>query len=226
MRRTTVHRTTVHCRTVHRTTVHRTAVAAAAAVILLAGCGGRGAGGTAQDGAGGGSGGSGAMSSAPATPPASGPRSSGPATPPAPVTPSTPGAPSGPVTSSAPGTPSAPGTLPPSSPAPTADGCVTRAELTAADNGRSLCLKRGGEVRITLDGTADRPWKPLTASGDALKPANPGFVILPGDAVAAYEAIAPGTARLTSSRPLCARTDPGQVSCLGIQNWAVAVRVR
>ncbi|MGW4730396.1 hypothetical protein ACWEQC_14705 [Streptomyces shenzhenensis] len=188
-----------------RTTIHRTTVAAAAIAVLLAGCGGRGDGGTTDDGTGGGSG---TTSTAPATPTGSGPRSSGPATP------------------SAPGTPSGPDTAPATSPAPTAGGCATRAELTAADNGRSLCLVRGGVVRITLDGTEDRPWQPLTASGDVLKPVDPGFVILPGDAVAAYEAVAPGTARLTSSRPLCPEAGPGQVSCLGIQSWAVTVRVR
>ncbi|MEU6575884.1 hypothetical protein [Streptomyces sp. NPDC046805] len=112
-------------------------------------------------------------------------------------------------------------------PAPTHGPCVTHAQLTAADDHRVLCLTRGGQVRLTLDGTKDRPWSPVATTGSALKAANPGFVILPGDAVAAYDAIAPGTARLTASRPLCARpTAPGQFSCKGIQEWTVTVRVR
>ncbi|MFJ8791156.1 hypothetical protein [Streptomyces sp. NPDC102462] len=182
------------------TTIHRTALAAVTAAILLAGCGG-------GTGAGGGT--------APSSPASA--STSAPASSPAPR--------STPAPRTAPAPSSGPGTARPPSPAPTAGGCATTAELTAADNGRSLCLARGGVVRITLDGTAERPWKPLTASGDALKPVNPGFVILPGDAVAAYEAVTPGTARLTSTRPLCPEPGPGKVSCLGLQNWSVTIRV-
>lgn len=113
------------------------------------------------------------------------------------------------------------------SPTATAADCARHFELTAADNGRTLCVPKGGQVRLTLDGTKERPWKPLTVTGDALKAANPGIVILPGDAVAAYDAVAPGTAKLSSSRPLCAESpSPGQVSCKGIEEWTVTVQVR
>ncbi|MFG2885335.1 hypothetical protein ACGFYV_24095 [Streptomyces sp. NPDC048297] len=106
-------------------------------------------------------------------------------------------------------------------------GCVAHAELTAADNGRTLCLTRGGDLRLTLDGTRSRPWKPVMTSGTALEAINPGFVILPGDATAAYRAVQPGTAKLTSSRPLCPQpTAPGQVACQGIQEWTATVTVR
>jgi hypothetical protein len=100
--------------------------------------------------------------------------------------------------------------------------------LNADDNGRVLCLTRGGQVRISLDGTKERPWKPVAISGSGvLRPINAGIVIMPGDANVAYEAIASGTVTLTSSRPLCASpSSPGQVSCLGIQDWTVTVRVR
>jgi hypothetical protein len=65
------------------------------------------------------------------------------------------------------------------------------------------------------------------ASGSALKGINAGFVILPGQATAAYQAVATGTEKLTSSRPLCAEpTAPGQVSCKGIQEWTVTVNVK
>ncbi|MFI5685703.1 hypothetical protein [Streptomyces sp. NPDC051636] len=103
--------------------------------------------------------------------------------------------------------------------------CTPRTQLGVADNGRTVCLAKGQMIRLTLDGTKDRPWKPVTADGGALKAANPGFVLQPGDAVAAFEAVAPGTAHLTSSRPLCA-SRPGQVSCKGIQGWTVTVQVR
>ncbi|GGX87255.1 hypothetical protein [Streptomyces anandii] len=181
-----------------RTTPHRITVAAAAATtLLLAGCGAQ------NDG-------KGSAGSATASAPAGGSSS----------------------TSASP-TPSASGSVPPSvtpsdsasaSRPATPSGCTGQSELTAADSGRTVCLTAGGQLRLTLDGTKDRPWTPVKATGTALKAANPGFVIQPGDAVAAFDAVAPGTARLTSSRPLCA-THPGQVSCKGVQEWSVTVRV-
>ncbi|MGW0082424.1 hypothetical protein [Streptomyces sp. NPDC003393] len=121
----------------------------------------------------------------------------------------------GPASPSA--TPSAPGSEAPS-------GCTDQARLGAADSGRTVCLTVGGSVRLTLDGSKDRPWTPVKATGTALTGADPGIVILPGDALAAYTAATPGTARLTSSRPLCA-TGPHKISCKGIQEWTVTVRV-
>ncbi|MFF8596113.1 hypothetical protein ACF061_32710 [Streptomyces sp. NPDC015220] len=114
-------------------------------------------------------------------------------------------------------TPAQPSPKPPS-------GCAHQSELTAADTGRTVCLSVGGYLRLNLDGTKDRPWSPVRATGAVLKGADAGIVILPGDALAAYTAVAPGTARLTSSRPLCA-TGPGKVSCKAVQDWTVTVRV-
>ncbi|KOV94281.1 MULTISPECIES: hypothetical protein [unclassified Streptomyces] len=112
------------------------------------------------------------------------------------------------------------------SPSRSAGGCTGQAELTAADHGRTVCVTRGGEVRLSLDGTRARPWKPVTASGTALQAVNAGFVLQPGDATAAYRAVAAGTVELRSSRPLCAEpTAPGRVSCKGIEEWSVTVRV-
>ncbi|MFI9251419.1 hypothetical protein [Streptomyces sp. NPDC053069] len=110
---------------------------------------------------------------------------------------------------------------------PTGAACAPLVQLKAADNGRTVCVTKGGEVRLTLDGTKSRPWKPVMADGTALKGINAGFVIQPGQATAAYQAVAAGTVKLTSSRPLCAEpTAPGQVSCKGIQEWTVTVNVR
>ncbi|MFE9096391.1 hypothetical protein [Streptomyces sp. NPDC007264] len=125
----------------------------------------------------------------------------------------------GPGTGTGPGS----GTASPS-PTRTAGACTGEASLTAADTGRTLCLTVGGRLRLTLDGSKDRPWTPVTAHGGALRAINAGFVIQPGDAVAAFEAVAPGTARLTATRPLCAKR-PGQTSCLGVQQWTVTVEV-
>ncbi|GGJ17953.1 hypothetical protein [Streptomyces brasiliensis] len=116
----------------------------------------------------------------------------------------------------------------PAGPSTSPGACTSQVQLNADDSGRIICLTRGGQVRITLDGTKERPWKPVAISGSGvLRPINAGIVVMPGDANVAYEAIASGTATLTSSRPLCASpTAPGQVSCMGIQEWTVTVRVR
>ncbi|MFJ4847770.1 MULTISPECIES: hypothetical protein [unclassified Streptomyces] len=104
--------------------------------------------------------------------------------------------------------------------------CPTRLDLTAADTGRTLCVSTGATVRVTLDGTADRPWSPVTLKGGALRAGNAGIGAPRGDAIAAYRAAAPGTARLTATRPLCAQpTAPDRVACLGLQEWTVTVRV-
>ncbi|MEV5848182.1 hypothetical protein AB0M32_40090 [Streptomyces sp. NPDC051985] len=116
-----------------------------------------------------------------------------------------------------------PGTASPSA----STGCDSgTGQLTAADNGRTVCLAVGGQLRLGLDGSKQRPWKAVTATGSALKATNSGIVLQPGDASAAYDAVAAGTATLSSSRPLCAQpTAPGQVSCKAIEEWHVTVRV-
>ncbi|MBV2354402.1 hypothetical protein KUM39_08495 [Streptomyces sp. J2-1] len=103
--------------------------------------------------------------------------------------------------------------------------CASHVELTAADNGHTVCVTRGGEVRLTLDGTKDRPWAGPTVTGGSLTAINAGLVLRPGDATAAYSAQAPGTSTLTSSRPLCAQK-PGEMSCKGLQSWTATVRVK
>lgn len=115
---------------------------------------------------------------------------------------------------------------PPASPTPgPTGGCTTASTLGAADSGRTVCLAVGDTVRISLDGTAKRPWKPVTASDSVLQAANSGFVLQPGDASAAFKAVADGKTRLQSTRPLCA-AQTGRVSCLGIQEWWVTVVVK
>ncbi|AOR34037.1 hypothetical protein BFF78_25955 [Streptomyces fodineus] len=119
------------------------------------------------------------------------------------------------------------GKVSPSASTPAKGGCASLVQLKAADSGRTVCVAKGGEVRLNLDGTKSRPWKPVTTSGGVLKGINAGFVVLAGDATAAYQAVADGTAKLTSSRPLCAQpTAPGQMSCKGIQEWTVTVKVQ
>jgi hypothetical protein len=114
-----------------------------------------------------------------------------------------------------------PGTSPPTSPG----GCAQASTLDAADSGHTVCLAVGETVRINLDGTAKRPWKPVSAKGSGLEATNSGFVLQPGDASAAFKAVAAGRTRLESTRPLCA-AQSGRVSCMGIQEWWVTVVVR
>ncbi|MGW5336389.1 hypothetical protein [Streptomyces bauhiniae] len=98
------------------------------------------------------------------------------------------------------------------SPKPSRENCVRALRLTAADSGRDLCLAKGGELRLALDGDKAHPWQPVQAKGGALTAINSGFVLQPGDANAAYRADEPGTAELTSAR--------------GSEHWQVTVRVR
>ncbi|MDQ1067733.1 hypothetical protein [Streptomyces canus] len=117
-----------------------------------------------------------------------------------------------------------PSSAAPSSAAPSS-GCASGSGLDAADSGDTVCLAVGNTVRVGLDGTKSRPWKPIAVEGSGLKATNSGVVLLPGDANAAYQAVSAGTVRLSSSRPLCA-AETGRVSCKGIQEWWVTVRVK
>jgi hypothetical protein len=114
---------------------------------------------------------------------------------------------------------------PPSSspPSPSPD-CTSASEVDAADSGGTVCLAVGDTVRVSLDGTKSRPWKPVTTEGGGLEATNSGIVLLPGDASAAYKAVSAGRVRLSSQRPLCA-TETGRVSCKGVQEWRVTVLV-
>ncbi|MFG2788536.1 hypothetical protein [Streptomyces sp. NPDC048419] len=118
-----------------------------------------------------------------------------------------------------------PTTSPSTGPTGSPTGCAAAAALAARDSGRTVCLAVGETLRVSLDGTAERPWKPLAVKGSGLEAANSGIVLRPGDASAAYKAVAAGKTRLQSTRPLCA-AQTGRVSCLGIQEWWVTVVVR
>ncbi|MCI3243057.1 MULTISPECIES: hypothetical protein [Streptomyces] len=110
-------------------------------------------------------------------------------------------------------------------PSTTPTGCAPASTLGVRDSGRTVCMAVGDTIRISLDGTAKRPWKPLSPKGSVLEAANSGIVLQPGDASAAYKAVEKGKTRLQSTRPLCA-AQTGRVSCLGLQEWWVTVVVR
>ena len=116
---------------------------------------------------------------------------------------------------------SSPPPPPSGSPSP---GCTAASELDAADSGSTVCLAVGDTIRVSLDGTKGRPWKPVTTEGGGLEATNSGIVLLPGDASSAFKAVSAGQVKLSSQRPLCA-TESGKVSCKGIQEWRVTVVV-
>lgn len=179
-----------------------TVIAAAVSALFLTGCGSSGGGGTAADG----------KTTVPPTSASPSPSSSS-------ASPS----PSGSVTPPAPSTsPASPST----SATPTDCARTVTLTLTVADNGRTVCLVKGGDIWVNLDGSKDRPWSPVKVTGTAvLEARNSGFVLLPGDAGAVYEATGNGDARLTSFRPLCAG-GPNRVPCTGLVRWTVTVLVR
>jgi hypothetical protein len=104
-------------------------------------------------------------------------------------------------------------------------GCTEEKALTAADNNSTVCVTKGGQVRLTLDGTADKPWAAVEASGSALTPVNAGIGAPAGDKVSAYRAASDGKVTLTSSRPMCAKAKPGQMQCKALMTWMVTVVV-
>ncbi|MFD6497537.1 hypothetical protein ACFV99_36625 [Streptomyces sp. NPDC059944] len=178
-----------------RTTPTRTIALTALTLLVAAGCGTKG---------GSEAGGSGSVSPSP--------------------TPSSP-SPSSPSSSaSLPPSPSSSSSSPSASSSSRQDCAAATGELGAADTGHTYCLTAGDTLRVTLDGTTPRPWKPVKSDGSSLEPTNSGIVLQAGDASAAYRAVSAGTVRLTSSRPMCP-SDPGRISCKGLQEWTVTVVV-
>ncbi|MEV6191355.1 hypothetical protein AB0M19_03045 [Streptomyces sp. NPDC051920] len=177
-----------------RRTTHTRTIALAALALLLAGCGTQG----------GDEAGSGGTVPPPPTGSTASPSPTGGTTSPS----------SSPTDSSAspPPTPSGP------------DCAKATAQLGAADTGHTYCLAPGDTIRVLLDGTTSRPWKPVKSEGGALTATNGGIVLQPGDASAAYRAVSAGTVTLTSSRPMCP-SDPARMSCKGLQEWTVTVVV-
>jgi hypothetical protein len=79
--------------------------------------------------------------------------------------------------------------------------------VTSVDNGQSFCVPRGAAVAVYLKGTAARKWAPIHTSSAVLTPsANGALTLALGVTGASFTAAQPGTAVITSSRPLC---DPG-----------------
>ena len=147
------------------------------------------------------------------------------------------GAPAGPPRVGAP-SPLPAGASPPPPGAPSAGSChgggpqrrvIT---LTNADNGRSVCVRRGTAVLVYLRGAPASRWSVIHASSAVLRPrANGRGLLALGMTGASFVAVRPGTASITSTRPVCPTPPPnsmsqsGTVECGAILGFRVSVRV-
>jgi hypothetical protein len=83
--------------------------------------------------------------------------------------------------------------------------------ITYADNGRTLCVRRGTAVQVYLKGTPTNRWSAIHATGDALTPhANGRLLLRLGVTGASFLAANRGTATIRSFRQPCGpNTTPG-----------------
>lgn len=81
--------------------------------------------------------------------------------------------------------------------------------LGAGDNGESFCLTQGASVLVILRGSPGGTWAPVRASSAALVPRANGHLTLARWVTgAAFAAARPGTAVLSSMRPVCRGSVP------------------
>jgi hypothetical protein len=104
--------------------------------------------------------------------------------------------------------------------------------ITAAGNYKTFCVTKGTKISVFLKGTPDRKWAPIHASSGVLRPAANGELALAmGVTGASFLAAEPGTATITSARPVCAKGvppangTPGALACDAILAFRVIVRV-
>lgn len=98
--------------------------------------------------------------------------------------------------------------------------------ITYADNGRTLCVRRGTAVLVYLTGTPKSRWSAIHASGTALIPHPDGRLTLPlGETAASFLAAHRGTAVLSSFRMPCGpeQTPPNAGSQSGTLECGVII---
>jgi hypothetical protein len=106
-------------------------------------------------------------------------------------------------------------------------GCPASLDVNNADNGKTVCVTRGGAVTVSLLGSPGQDWAPLQVSPAQVLTAVPISRSGPADmTVSAYTAAAAGMADLTSSRSACPPPAPGSVACHATQAFRVTVTVR
>jgi hypothetical protein len=93
---------------------------------------------------------------------------------------------------------------------------------TDSANGRTVCVLRGSDVTVLLHGSG---WSTPQATGGALKAAGP--IPTPAGTVGwAFQAVAAGTADISTSRSGCPSASPGAMRCLSIVGYLVHVEVQ
>lgn len=86
--------------------------------------------------------------------------------------------------------------------------------ITYADNGRTLCVRRGTAVQVYLQGTATNRWSAIRASNDVLTPhANGRLMLKLGETGASFLAAHPGIATIRSFQQPCGPNEtPGNAA--------------
>jgi len=84
---------------------------------------------------------------------------------------------------------------------PPAGGTLT---LGSRDNRSTFCLRVGQRVIVYLQGSAAHMWAPIRSDSSALRPAPSGsLMLMRGVTGAAFTAVRPGIAHVSSARPVC-----------------------
>ena len=152
------------------------------------------------------------------TPVPGSPVTSGPGTTPGSPTPGTPA----PGTTSPPG-PARCGMRPMPGTGGTAQPVTGVLTLGNQNNGGTFCVRPGERVMVYLRSTLGRPWAEIRSDSAALAAVPSGLLSLPvGVTGAAFLAARPGTAHVTSDRPVCSS---GPVRCDALLAFRVTVVV-
>ncbi|GAA3433157.1 hypothetical protein GCM10018954_027600 [Kutzneria kofuensis] len=94
-----------------------------------------------------------------------------------------------------------------------------------ADNGQTVCVAVGDKFTVKLLDDGKGHWSAVTSDSDAvdvlLLTGSPPISGTQADFVARHK----GTAKLTSTRPVCPSASPGGVTCQAMQAFTVTVTV-
>ncbi|WHM40532.1 hypothetical protein [Streptomyces sp. BPTC-684] len=100
--------------------------------------------------------------------------------------------------------------------------------LTNADNGRTVTVRAGDEVRVQLTGSREQGvmwvWSEPQASASAALRRTGGSTSPGGDATAVFQATGSGTSDITSLRRCVAQ--PGHVCSHAVLVWKATVKVQ
>jgi hypothetical protein len=100
--------------------------------------------------------------------------------------------------------------------------------LTNSDNKKVLCVLPGVGIFVALHGTPHELWSTVTSSSAALQARPNGALSLPvGVTGAFFKAVAPGTAKLTSTLRPCPAKPPSRTvaHCVKLIKFAVTIKV-